>query len=332
MSKLRKIDLLARFEDGVRLSGWNLLYLSNKDDHPARYRIFRDGKDIVVRVFIWNITPGGRANLKNEYRIQNTGPKEIQPEIGARNLILGWWNDVGVFAGWDIREHVGPVSSSPSMQIKEPALRQALLTGFSAYINQKGETAIAFQPSFIGTYIEFLEALHDSGKIPEEAAILEKISEDPGKVGENEIDNDVAEKRKFAVHSTKRALRALDFGRRVLGAYGHQCAMCGMQLRLIDSAHILPVAHEDSTDQTSNGVALCALHHRAYDRGFVAFDHLFKVGINEKMLKVLESEDRTRGVKGFRKNLRPILIMPADKKDYPAKKFIVIANALRGWT
>lgn len=332
MAKLRKVDLLARFEEAVRLSGWNLLYLSNKGDHPARYRIFRDGKDFVVRVFIWNITPGGRANLKDEYRIQNTGPTEIQPEIGARNLILGWWGEVGVFAGWDIREHVGPVSNSPSMQIKEPALRQALLTGFAPYINQKGETAIAFQPAFIGTYIEFLEPLHDSGKIPAEAAILEKISDDPEKVEEDVIDNEVAEKRKFAVRSTKRALRALDFGRRVLSAYGNKCAMCGIQLRLIDSAHILPVAHEDSTDQTSNGVALCALHHRAYDRGFVAFDHLFKVGINEKMLLNLDAEDRTGGIKGFRKNLRPIIFLPADKKDHPAKKFIVLANTLRGWT
>ncbi len=109
MAILRKADLLARFEEAVRLSDWNLLYLSNKGDHPARYRIFRDGKDLVVRVFIWNITRGGRVNLKDEYRIQNTGPKEIQPEVGARNLILGWWGEVGVFVGWDIREHVGPV-------------------------------------------------------------------------------------------------------------------------------------------------------------------------------------------------------------------------------
>jgi putative restriction endonuclease len=221
----------------------------------------------------------------------------IKPEVGARNLILGWWEDAQVFTGWDIRQHTGPVSSSPSMQVKEKALSQALLTGFAPYINQKGETAIAFRPDFMGTYIEFLEPLHDSGKIPQEAAILEKISEDVDEVKDQDIDDEVGEKRRFAILSTKRALRALDFGRRVLGAYGHKCAMCRMQLRLIDGAHILPVVHEDSTDQTSNGVALCALHHRAYDRGLVAFDIHLKIGINEKIIKKLEADDRAAGLK-----------------------------------
>lgn len=326
----RKADLLARFEDAVRLSGWSLLYLS-KGAHPARYRVFRDGRGSVVRVFIWNITHGGKSRRSDEYRIQITGLDEIQPEAAARNLILGWWDGVEVFAGWDIRQHTGSISSSPSMQVSEGALRQALLTGFSPYVNQNGETAIALRPDFMGTYIEFLEPLHDSGKIPQEAAILAKLSEDAADVEDKDIDDSVADKRKYAILSTKRALRALDFGRRVLGAYGHQCAMCGVQLRLIDGAHILPAAHEDSTDQTSNGVALCALHHRAYDRGLVAFDPLFKVGINEKFVTKLKADDRAGGLKGFSNNLRPFLIVPADKKDHPATKFVEAANTLRGW-
>jgi putative restriction endonuclease len=326
----KKSDLLARFEDAVRLSGWNLLYLS-KDTQPARYRVFRDEESFLVRVFIWNITPGGKSRPKDEYRIQNTGLKAIHSETGARNLILGWWEDVGVFAGWDIRQHIGAVSSSPSMQVKEGTLRQALLTGFAPYINQRGETAIAFRPDFMGAYIAFLEPLHDSGKVPEEAAILTKLSEDPDEVADKDIYDEVAEKRKFAVLSTKRALRALDFGRRVLGAYGHQCAMCGMQLRLIHGAHILPAAHEDSTDQTSNGVALCALHHRAYDRALVTFDPLFKVNVNEQMVNKLKTDDRAAGLASFCKYLRPLLIVPPDKKDRPAEKFVKAANVLRGW-
>lgn len=331
MAILRKTDLLARFEEAVRLSGWNLLYLS-KGTHPARYRVFQDGQAVTVCVFIWNITHGGKGRGAGEYRIQVTGIDEIKPESGARNLILGWWEDVEVFAGWDIRQHAGDVSSSPSMQVSEAALRQALITGFASYLNQKRETAIAFRPDFMGAYIEFLEPLHDSGTVPKEAAILTRISDDPDEVADKEIDDEVAEKRKFAVLSTKRALRALDFGRRVLGAYGRQCAMCGMQLRLIDGAHILPAAHEDSTDQTSNGVALCALHHRAYDRALVKFDPLFKVSVNEQMVQKLKADDQAAGLESFRKNLKPFLIVPPDKKDRPAEKFVNAANVLRGWS
>jgi putative restriction endonuclease len=333
MAKLpRKPELFARFEEAVRLSGWDLLYLSEPPAHPAKYRIFRGTTSVVVRVFIWNITHGGKSRADDEYRIQVTGFSDIEPERGARSLILGWWEDEQLFTGWDFRQHIGHVSASPSMQVKEGALVQAARTGFAPYINQNGETAIAFRPDFMGTYIEFLEPLHDSGRIPGEASILERISEGAEDVEDKDIDLEVAEKRRFAIVSTKRALRALDFSRRVLIAYEHKCAMCRLQLRLVEGAHILPVAHEDSTDQTSNGIALCVLHHRAYDNGLVAFDSDFKIDVNQNAIARLEADDRAGGLKRFCDGLRPSLAIPRDRRDRPAKLFVETANALRGWS
>jgi putative restriction endonuclease len=284
-----------------------------------------------VKVYIWNITHGGATRAAGEYRIQITGIDAFHPDPGSRNLILGWWNDVSVFAGWDFRQHLGTLSASPSMQISESALRQALLTGFSPYVNQKDETAIAFRPDFMGTYIEFLTEMHDSGTVPLEAGLLTRLSEDPDEVRDDEIEGEVSEGRRFAMLSTKRALRALDFGRRVLSAYEHKCAICGVQLRLIDGAHILPAAHSESTDRTDNGVALCALHHRAYDRSLITFDEKFRVHVNEPAVKSLVDEDRADGLKAFRKALRPIILTPADKKDRPHPAFVEKANQLRGW-
>lgn len=330
MARLPKLQLLERFEDAVRLSGWSILYLS-KNVHPARYQIYRNGRSYLVQTYIWNITHGGATRAADEYRIQITGIDAFVPQVGARNLILGWWDEVSVFAAWDIRQHVGTLSSSPSMQVSEGALRKALLTGFAPYVNQNGETAVALRPDFMGTYIQFLEQIHDSGTVPGEVNLLEKLSEDPDEVPDEEIEEEVAEKRKFAILSAKRALRAIDFSRRVLSAYEHKCAMCGLQLRLVDGAHILPAAHPESTDQTGNGVALCALHHRAYDRGLVTFDSEFRVHINEPMVDTLVSEDRGAGLKVFRKSLRPIILTPADKKNRPAINFVKEANIVRGW-
>ncbi len=217
------------------------------------------------------------------------------------------------------------------MQVSESALRQALLTGFAPYVNRKGETAIAFRPDFLGTYIDFLEEMHDSGAVPSEARLLEKLSVDPEVVPDEHIEDEVSEGRKFALLSTKRALRALDFSRRVLSAYEHRCAICGVQLRLIDGAHILPAAHPESTDGTANGVALCALHHRAYDRGLITFDEKFRVHINEPAVESLINDHHADGLKGFRKALRPIILTPADKKDRPNPAFVEKANQLRGW-
>lgn len=330
MARLPKPQLLERFEDAIRLSGWSLLYLSRKK-HPARYQVYRDDRSFPVKVYIWNITHGGATRAADEYRIQITGIAKFEPETDARNLILGWWDDVAVFAAWDIRQHSGVLGSSPSMQVSEGALRQALLTGFAPYINQKGETAIAFRPDFIGTYIQFLEQIHDSGTVPAEARLLTRLSEDPEVVRDQDIEEDVLEKRRFAVLATKRALRALDFSRRVLSAYEHRCAMCGVQLRLVDGAHILPAAHPDSTDQTANGVAMCALHHRAYDRGLITFDGEFKVRVNGPMVDALVADHRADGLKDFKGSLRPIIFTPADKRDRPGSRFVEKANRLRGW-
>lgn len=331
MARLPKSKLFGAFEEAVRLCGWNILFLSNKTAHPARYRVSHDAISNRVKLYIWNITPGGNNRPDDEYRIQITGVRKFSPEKNARNLVLGWSDDFEVFAGWDIRLHRKALGNSPSFQINEKALLQARLAGFAPYVKANGEMAIAFRPDFISTYIEFLESLHDSGKIPAEAAVLTRLSEDAEDVDEEEIDDEVAEKRKRALVSTWRSVRSNNFSRRVLTAYSRRCAMCDVQLRLIDSAHILPVDQPDSTDQTSNGVALCALHHRAYDRGLVTFDSAFKIRVNEGMVKVLKEADETGGLPAFRKALRTVMHTPPDKKDLPATKYVVKANILRGW-
>ncbi|WP_019998900.1 HNH endonuclease [Aureimonas ureilytica] len=326
----RKTDLLFRFEEAIRSSGWNLLYLT-QGAHPARYRIYRDGRSMTTKVYIWNISHGGGTRSESEYRIQVTGIDHFEPEPEGRTLVLGWWEDVGVFAGWDVRQHLGTLGSSPSMQVEESALRQALLTGFAPYVKSNGETAIAFRPDFAGTYVEHLKALHDSGTVHEEAQLLAKLSKDPDDVDDQDIQDDVAAPRQYAVQETRRALRALDFSSRVLSAYGHRCAMCGIQLRLIDGAHILPVAHADSTDQTSNGIALCALHHRAYDRSLIAFDEKFKIHFNMERFKILKDADRIEGFEAFRDSLPQYIDIPPNGRDHPDPNYINKANRIRGW-
>jgi putative restriction endonuclease len=331
MARLPKNALLREFEDAVRVSGWSLLYRSKSGVHPAYYTVWRDEERYRVKVYIWNITPGGRASLPNEYRIQVTGVEKFETESNTRTLALGWWDEVGVFAGWDVRQHAGMLGSSPSLQINEVALQKALLSGFAPSIKTSGETAIALRPDFMGTYVQHLETLHDSGKIPKEFKVLSDISDAPEKVDEDEIESEVASPRKKALISTWKNLRANDFSLRVLTAYSNRCAMCGVQLRLIDGAHILPVEEPGSTDDTNNGVALCALHHRAYDRSLVTFDQRFKVHVNQPMVKTLKSADRAAGLSKFTTALRSIILTPPDKKDRPKSKFVEKANTLRGW-
>ena len=131
--------------------------------------------------------------------------------------------------------------------------------------------------------------------------------------------------------ATRRAVRDNNFRARVLTAYGHCCAICGVQLKLIEGAHIIPAVHQNSTDETSNGVALCVLHHRAYDRGLVTFDPDFRIYLNADQLANLERGGFDGGLDAFQANLRPIIIVPPDQRDRPNDRYVNAANELRGW-
>ena len=296
-----------------------------------RYQVIRGDQTYRLCVYIWNLTHGGRNRPVDEWRIQVTGIDRFEPEVGGKTLILGWWDDTEVFAGFDLSRHIGDFGASPSIQLREAALHQAVVNGFAPHNKGNGELAIAFRPDFLATYIQNLELLHGCGEIDQEIELLHRIGQDPDSLTDIEIIADTTEPRRYAMVSTKKALREIDFRDRVLTAYGQRCAMCGIQLRLLDGAHILPVAHPDSTDGTNNGVALCTLHHRAFDRSLVTFDPAFRIHFNEEVLEELRSIDQAGGYKKFKKALRPILSLPPDKKDRPAAHFIEAANELRGW-
>ena len=244
MARLSKPDLLRLVERAIQDSGWGFLKLGARDEHPARYHVYGDLGSRRIRVYVWNVTHGGgAARSATEYRIQITGAMgptgagEFIAEPEGRTLILGWWDEIGVFVGFDYTRHSGPLGASPSLQVSEETLRAAHVGGFAAHNKGSGEIAIAFRPDFIGHYIENLENLHDCGVSPQVTRLLNRIGENPDDVSDDEITREVPAERQYAVVSTRRVLRDIDFRQRVLTAYGHRCAMCGIQLKLLDTAH-----------------------------------------------------------------------------------------------
>lgn len=64
------------------------------------------------------------------------------------------------------------------------------------------------------------------------------------------------------------------FRRAVLASYGVKCCVCGLDLReLLIASHIVPWAASEATRaDPCNGLCLCALHDRAFDRGIMTVD------------------------------------------------------------
>ena len=70
--------------------------------------------------------------------------------------------------------------------------------------------------------------------------------------------------------------RSAGFRKKVAEVYDHQCAACGLRLRLpgsdialVDAAHLVPFA-VSFNDHPTNGLALCKNHHWAMDRSLIA--------------------------------------------------------------
>ena len=330
MAKHSKYDLLDKIVKAITDSGWDVLYLDSIDVHPFRLQIYQGQESERIRIYIWHMTHGGgQARPKNEYRIQITGTDHFELGPGEKTLILGWWQEAEVFAGFDVRKHLGKLGFSPSFQIREEALREAYVNGFAPCDKGNKEIAIAFRPDFFVDYVRNLEALHDFGQSMQDLAVLTEVAQHP-EINETDIGiQDVV--RKTTVVMVSKKLRDANFKKRVLTAYSFRCAVCGIQLNLVEAAHIIPVNHENGTDETRNGLALCALHHKAYDRALITVDDTYSVALNQDRVAELKRLSRDEGLSAFSQALRPLILLPPSVSDRPHAEYIRIANRIRGW-
>ncbi|MEW6543313.1 MAG: HNH endonuclease [Nitrospirota bacterium] len=329
MPRLRKPELLEKVLAAIRLCGWQFIVLT--PGHPFRIRIYRDSEAYTFRVYIWNLTHGGGpARPPDEYRIQITGITRFEREPYGKTLILGWWAEADVFAGFDYRKHSGPLGASPSIQIRESFLREAYERGFSPCDKGNREVAIAFKPSLFCEYVRSLEDLHDAGRVRTDLDALRAVAENPLVVNDSDLENVTAARRK-AIASVLRNLRDTSFQDRVLTSYSHRCAMCGLQMDLVEAAHIVPVRAPNSTDETCNGLALCALHHKAYDRSVLDVSDTYRVVVSNREKDRLTSIGHDGGLDSFVEALRPLILLPPAIGDRPRIEYLRRSREIRRW-
>lgn len=323
LTKKLLLNLLLRAVDE---SGWRALIASAS--HPFLLRVFHaDERGFSLRIYIWNCTHGGgSARAEDEYRIQFTG---VVPTLhpGEVTLLLGWHDGYGVFVGWDMTKHSGQDSKSPSAQVKEAALANAHNHAFSIHRRHNNEIVVVFRPEFLVDYAVNAESLHKTGKAAEDLSLLNSLDS----ITDSQIGTVSNKERKTILSQIARKYRAHDFRRRVLGAYEHHCAVCGVQLELIDAAHIIPVADPASTDETINGIALCKIHHAALDRNLISFDEKYKIEVSDSQIDRLLDANLAGGIKDFKQHLKTAIILPTDRRDYPSPAYIKQARTVRKW-
>lgn len=76
------------------------------------------------------------------------------------------------------------------------------------------------------------------------------------------------------------------FRRAVLASYDSTCCVCGLDIRqLLVASHIKPWANDESTrSDPGNGLCLCAIHDRAFDRGIITVSEDYRVLVHPKIM------------------------------------------------
>lgn len=83
-------------------------------------------------------------------------------------------------------------------------------------------------------------------------------------------EDETAGRRQYVAAAVRQRLHQWAFRQRVLNAYRHQCAFCHLRHEeLLDAAHIVPDTEPEGEPVILNGLALCKLHHAAFDRYFL---------------------------------------------------------------
>lgn len=111
------------------------------------------------------------------------------------------------------------------------------------------------------------------------------------------------------------------FRENVLRAYEYCCDVCGFNVRVGNTLVALEAAHikwfqAGGPDSEANGVALCTMHHKLFDRGAFSLDDNMHIQISE----------RAHGSSGFREWLMAFhsrkIRLPQRQSYYPKPSFV----------
>lgn len=251
------------------------------------------------------------ARKPHEFRFQNPGQDHPMMALpGTTALLIGVWDtdtpNVLVAAQADLR--LGDTTRF-SVLFPDRLFREAQQVGWAEpYRNNKGGMHWSFFPQLLPTFVEFVQGEIDL--LPKDvqiAVVGAGLADDP---------TDAAAGR--ARQATTRLIRDARFAKTVIDAYGRKCSMCGLNLGLVSGAHILPVSAPGSSDQPTNGIALCDNHHRAFDRHRIWIHPAERtLCIHPYILKHGETDTRTRA---FLDTMFPQLAGPTDPALSPQQR------------
>lgn len=122
---------------------------------------------------------------------------------------------------------------------------------------------------------------------------------------------------------TTRRLHQPVFRSMVMRAYNTRCAVCELKHSvLLDAAHIVEDKHELGIAAVRNGLALCKIHHAAYDAGILGVTPQLKVEIRDDILHEVDGPLLEHGLKGL--HGEPLRVVPSRRAERPDPELLEI--------
>lgn len=128
--------------------------------------------------------------------------------------------------------------------------------------------------------------------------------------------------REYATRAVKVRLHQRRFRELVVRAYRQRCAICQLRKEpLLDAAHILEDRHERGLPEIPNGLALCKIHHSAYDLNILGVDPEYRVHVRDD---VLREHDGPMLTWGLQKMDQVSLWLPRHDVEKPNREFLAV--------
>lgn len=122
-------------------------------------------------------------------------------------------------------------------------------------------------------------------------------------------------RRKYITASVRQRLHQRSFRERVLRAYRGQCAFCRLKHEeLLDAAHIIPDSDPGGDPLVKNGMALCKIHHAAFDKYFLGVRPDYLIEVRRDILLEHNGPMLQHGLKGLHEKR---IILPTKKIQRP---------------
>lgn len=139
-------------------------------------------------------------------------------------------------------------------------------------------------------------------------------------------DPDADARRRYVTRQVQQRLHQEAFRHRVIAAYHEHCAVCRLRRQqFLDAAHILPDSHPLGAPIVPNGLALCKLHHAAFDAHLLGVTPDCTIELRSDLLAEHDGPMLVHGLQGFHR--KPLLV-PRSAHLRPRREFLEERYAL----